>query len=181
MFPERPHEAPVQWLHVAFTIRPGVCAQFLHRLAHLDRGSIVRQSRAVTHRHAVRDMSGQLPEKTGLCVAENTTPHAIEMNRNDRRIDILHDFLVAAPERQHLPRACDLSLSKNTDHLPVSNRLAGNLERLNQVTRPRLGGDRDALHDPGKGSHHLLFHIPRIHDEANRSVGGRLQQQHIDE
>jgi len=101
------------------------------------------------------------------------------MNRDDRRIDGFHDFFVAAPERQHLPRACDLSLGKNTDHLAVANRLAGDLERLDQVTRPRLGGDRDAPHDPGEGSHHLLFHVPRIHDEPNRPVRGGLQQQHI--
>ena len=155
------------------------CAQasapkFLHRLAHLHRRGVVRQCRAVAHRHAVRDAPWQLEEKPAARVTEDAAPHAVEVDRNDRRIDVLHDFFVAAPERQHLPRARDLSLGKNADHLAVANRLAGDLERLDQVTRPRLGGDRDAPHDPRKGSQHLLFHVPRIHDEANRPVGGGL-------
>ena len=60
MFLERPHEAPVQRLHVALAMRPGVRAEFLHRLTHPGRGRVVRQSRAVAHRHAVRDAPGQL-------------------------------------------------------------------------------------------------------------------------
>ena len=42
MFPERPHETPVQRLHVTLAMRPGVRAEFLHRLTHLGRISVVR-------------------------------------------------------------------------------------------------------------------------------------------
>ena len=65
--------------------------------------------------------------------------HAVEADRNDRRIHIFHDALEAALKFQQLADARDLAFGKDADDFAVADRIARRLQRMEQFARALIG------------------------------------------
>src|ERR1051325_5331459 len=105
----------MQSLHPLAPMPVSLSPQILHNFSHFD-GSRGRWHRLTkTHRYGIRNLSWQLPQKLPAFETEDASPNAIEVNRNNRRIDSLHNAFHPAPERKHLTNACHLSFGENTD------------------------------------------------------------------
>mgnify|MGYP007056984869 CR=1 FL=1 len=136
---------------------------------------------AVDNRHRIRNASRQFPDEAFLLEAENAAPDPVQADRDDRRLEALHDPFETAPEGQHLPDAGDLALGKNADHLAVANGLGGRPQGGDHLPRANLGGNRNGLHQAGQPSHQRLLVETLVDHEADRPVRRRLQQQGVDQ
>ena len=92
----------------------------------------------------------QFPDVAAALEAENAPPDSIEMDRNDGRIDALHDALVASPEGEKLSDARHLPFGKNANHLTVANRVACRSQGADHVAWPLLGRNRNGASCPGE-------------------------------
>ena len=97
--------------------------------------------------------------------------HTIEHHGNDGRIQVFHDALEAAPERQQLPDARDLSLGKNAHDLAVADGVAGGLQRVNQFARTLFGRDGNHPQHFGERLHPRLFVNVLEHQKPHGAVG----------
>src|SRR5688572_17309151 len=110
MGPRLAHKRPVERRHPFAAVLPGVGGKILHRLAHLEWRARWWHRFAETNGDRIRDVARPFPEKAAFFETEDAAPHSIQTDGNDRGIDILHDPLEPASERQQLPDARDLSL-----------------------------------------------------------------------
>src|SRR5437867_4250313 len=110
-------------LHPCFAVRKRFAFEFLYGLPHFER------RRSGRHRPAEADGDPMGPmrhfKKELLPLeTEYATPHAVEVYRDDRSIDALHDPLESAPERQQVSNPGDLSLRDDADNTASLNRFA---------------------------------------------------------
>ena len=68
-----------------------------------------------------------LPQKAPALKAEDASPHAVEVHRDDRDIDALHDAFQPAAERKQLPGARDLPFGEDAHDLIVAQRIGRRL------------------------------------------------------
>src|SRR5438876_10299040 len=97
--------------------------------------------------HRIRNLAWKLPKKMSAFKTENRSPDAINVNRNYRRLDALHDPLEPAPEGKHLTDPCHLSFGKNAKQLAVLQRLSRRTQRMNQLPRALVRRNRDHAHN----------------------------------
>src|SRR5206468_1272970 len=102
MPPRSADERTVQRDHVRPAITPSLRAEFLHLLAHFDGRRLRRHWFAETNGDGVGESARQFPEEAARLETEDTAPHAVEADGNDRRVHPFHDALEAAPKRQEL-------------------------------------------------------------------------------
>ena len=173
------HEGDGQRTHPRLPMLPGPDEEFLDGGTHLERRGRVRQRPAVVDGDRIRQPPRQFPQKPAFLETEDAAPHAVEADRNDRRLDVLHDALEAAPERQQMADARDLSLGKNADHLTGADGIAGRLQRLDHFARALFGGDGDDAEDARERFDVRQFVMPLVHHEPHLPVRGREQQQGV--
>ena len=133
-----PDESPVEGPEQLAARIPSVRVQILHRLPDRERGGSGWQRVAKTDRDRVREIPGDFLEEPAFFKTKNTSPDAVEADRDDRRVEALHDPFKAAPEREELTNPRDLSFSENNDHFTIADRLARDVERLDHLTRMLL-------------------------------------------
>ncbi len=138
MFPARAHKRARQSPHSFAAIRPCANEKLLHRLAHFKRRRGRRQRFAKIDGDRMRNPRRQAPHESSALETRWTAEHTIQRHWNDGRLHIFHDAFHAAPERQQLPDARDLSLRKNAHHFARANGVTRRLQRLEHLTRTLL-------------------------------------------
>src|ERR1700756_1782696 len=118
-------------LQAALAISKGIHTQFLHLAPHFLRWRVRRKLRPECNLHWIWNLAGKLPKKFAPREAEDRSPYAINIDRNNRRFHALHDALEPAPERQHLPDARHLAFRKNAKQLAVLERIGRRPQRMN--------------------------------------------------
>ena len=171
----------MQWLHSFTAIVPRGGLKFLHRLPHLECGRACRHRRPEAHRDGMGNAMGQFPDEPPLFEAEQTAPHPVERDWHDGRVHVFHNALQPAPERKQLADACDLSLGKDAHDMPFLDRVAGGLQRLEQVAGPLFGRNGNHAQRAGK-----RFYVRQLvnaleHHEPHMPVRRGDEQQRIDE
>src|SRR5206468_4751174 len=117
------HNRLPERLHPCFAVSKSFAFEFLYDLSHFER------RRGGRHRLAEADSDPMGPmrhfKKEPLSLeTEYAAPHAVEVYRDDRSIDALHDPLESAPERQQVSNPADLSLREDADNTASLNRFA---------------------------------------------------------
>ena len=171
------HPRAVQRPHVRFAMLPRLDHQLLHPLPHLDGRGGMRQRLAEVQRDTIGKPARHLPEEPAPFEAEDAAPHAVQGHGDDRRLDVLHDALETAAERQHVADARDLAFGEDADDFAVLDGLAGGAQGVEHFARAQLGGNGDDAQDAGKGLYPRQIVDAFVDDEAHMPVG-RGEQQH---
>ena len=175
------HERAVDRHHQFLAMLPRLGVEFLHGLAHFKRSRGRRHRFAEADGHGIGDVARHFPEEASLLEAEDAAPHVVETHGNDRRVHVLHHPLEAAPEREQLADARDLSLGEDAHDVAVLDRLAGGAQRLDHLARTQLRRNRDGLHRLGERFHERKIVNALEHDRANHAVGGTDDEQRVHE
>src|SRR5581483_10632867 len=135
-------EFQVEQIFLLSADRHRLASERHHRLADLLSGRRRRERGAERDGHRVGNPPGPLPEEAPYLAAEDAPPEPIEMDRDDRDVESLHDLLKPLLEGEHIPGPADRSLRKNADHMALPEFFSGPHERLDHLlaVSPR---DRD--------------------------------------
>src|SRR5947209_2934693 len=98
----------------------------------------MRQSFAEVRRNRIWNSPRPLPNEALSFETEYASPDAIQRNRNNRRVHLLHDSLEPTPKRKHLANPRDLAFGKDANYLPVPDGFARRSQRLNHLAWPLL-------------------------------------------
>src|SRR5262245_63845408 len=126
--------------------------KFLNCLTHFDCSGCGWQWSAVAHGDGAQRPFRKFPEVATALEAEDASPEAVQVDRNDRRIYALHDALKAAAKRKQLAGPRHLAFGEDADNLPVADRVAGRPHRLDQVSGTLFRRNRDGAGRPCKQS-----------------------------
>src|SRR5262245_4179711 len=123
----------------------------------------------------------QLPHIPSTLEAEDASPDAIEMNRNDRRIDAFHNAFKTGTKRKHLADSRHLAFGENANNFPVANRIARIAQRTDHVPGALLGRYRYGIYRSGEKADDRTFVVLLLDQETNRTLSRACQQHGIDE
>ena len=113
----------------------------------------------------IRPTARRLPEKLPAREAEDAAPHAVQMDRDHRKVQPLDDLLHPALERQQVAGAGDRSFRENAHDVPGLELLARGLDRGDH--RARSGEiDRNGPQGPEQAAERPVFVIRTPDDEA---------------
>src|SRR5262249_10482903 len=80
-----------QSLNVLLAAVESVGSKVLHGAAYVHGGGSRRKLSAKGHADGVGNVTRKFPEEAAAGEAEDRAPHAVEIHRNDGRVDALHD------------------------------------------------------------------------------------------
>src|SRR6267142_64666 len=115
----------MQRFHSRLPFPPRLNHQFLDGLSHFERSRRGRQRLAEVYSHRIWNLPWEFPKKTALFETENAAPDTIQRNRNDGRIDVLHDSLKAALKWERKTDPGDLAFRKDAYDITILYCLAG--------------------------------------------------------
>ncbi len=124
-------------------------------------------------------MPRKLPQKASARKTEDRSPHAIQIHRNNRNIDALHNAFHAAAERQHLPDARHLSFGEDANNLAVLQGLGRLPQGMDHLARPLIGRDGNYTQYFCKGFDQQVVVGALEHEEAHRPIERRDQESSI--
>src|SRR5258708_32975034 len=150
--------------------------QFLNGLANLERGSQRKHVRAKAPSDWIGNLAWHLPEIAAALKTENTSPDIIEPDRNDGSVHAFHDALKTAAERKHLSDARHLPFGEDADNVTGLDCAGGCAERMDQVARALLGGNRDAAHRSREGMNRRMA-VDRLPPQKNGGEAGGAKPQ----
>ena len=174
------NEGAVQRFHARLAMPPRLSHQLLDGPAHFNRRGCVRHGLSEADRDGIGNAARPFPAEAAFLKAENAAPNTIERDRDNGRVDVLHNALESTAKRKHLADARDLALGKDANDFAVFNRLAGFAQRLNHLAWPQLGGDRNHSHGAGERLDPGLLVEGLVHHETDFPASRGEQQEGID-
>src|SRR5271165_2586299 len=119
-------ERTIKRLHGVLAPLEGLGAEFLNGSAHLECGGRGWHRPAEAHRNRIGNVPRHLPEESPALETEDAAPHSVEVDRDDRHVQALHDAFESPAEGQQLAGARDLAFCKDADNFPLAESIAGN-------------------------------------------------------
>src|SRR5262249_12202290 len=126
-------------LHGTASSLEGVHAEFLNGGADVGGAGGRRQSVAKADAHRIRDVPRKFPQETPAGEAEDGTPEAVDVDRDDGDIDAFDDAFKAAAEGKQLADTGDFPFREDADNFAVAQGFGGLAERVDHFARALVG------------------------------------------
>src|SRR6185437_8896622 len=159
--------------------RKGFTAQLLYRAPDFTQRTAGCTRLAKAHSHGIRNVARQLPDKASALKAEDASPDAMQVHRDNGRIKILDNALGGAAEGQHASGAADLSFSKHAHQFAAADGVAGGLQSMDLFVRPQVLRDGNGLHESQKRLQQRIIVNFFEYQEPNRTIGSSIDERNV--